>query len=146
MLDLAFRNSTKSKAWGPAFFTRLLQRAIRITKVSVPHIEVSVTLVGPARIRVLNKKYRHKDTPTDVLSFPLYEPLGNRYTEGVLGDIVICVSECVRQAQQQNISVKEYMAWATVHGFLHLLGYDHEQSPKKAKQMVTLERRILTTQ
>ncbi|NPV82121.1 MAG: rRNA maturation RNase YbeY [Candidatus Aminicenantes bacterium] len=99
----------------------LLQRLGRRYRVS--GAEVVLTLVGPRAIRSLNRKYRHKDRPTDVLSFSLKEkgPDGKFY----LGDIIICPEVARKQAHKQGHSLLREIEILTIHGFLHLLGFEH---------------------
>jgi len=90
-----------------------------------PHLsEASLTLVSDEEIRSLNRKYRKIDSPTDVLSFLMGE--SNYETNAVvLGDIIISVETAIRQAKQYGHSLEREMAFLTIHGMLHLLGYDH---------------------
>lgn len=91
--------------------------------------EVSVTLTDDAYIHQLNKEYRDKDRPTDVLSFALNEGEEPEIKGGpdvnILGDIIISVETAVAQAKDYGHSVEREMAFLTVHGMMHLLGYDH---------------------
>ena len=95
----------------------------------VPTAEVSITLTNNAYIHELNKKYRQIDRPTDVLSFALNESDEPKVEDGpeinVLGDIIISVERAEEQAAEYGHSVRREMAFLTVHGMLHLLGYDH---------------------
>jgi len=142
MLDLVFRNSTSFQRYRKSFFEALITRTLAVAGISDP-IEVSVTLVSAPRIRLLNKQYRSKDTPTDVLSFPLGESPVPGYTKRILGDIFICPSYAVARARKERVSLDEKFAWMTVHGTLHLLGYDHERSSREAKIMERLEKAVL---
>lgn len=92
-------------------------------RYQVPRAEVVLTFVGRRAIRSLNQKYRHKDRPTDVLSFPLKErgPDGKFY----LGDIIICPEVARKQAIKQGHSLLREIEILTIHGFLHLLGFEH---------------------
>lgn len=102
-----------------------------------PYAEVSVTLVDDDEIQTLNRDYRGKDAPTDVLSFPIWEPEEiadlrlhpERYPERplLLGDVVISVPTAIRQAEEYGHGVDRELAYLCVHGVLHLLGYDHEE-------------------
>ena len=91
--------------------------------------EVSVTLTDNAYIHTLNREYRGIDRPTDVLSFALNESEEPNIADGpdinVLGDLVISVERAKEQAADYGHSVKREIAFLTVHGMLHLLGYDH---------------------
>jgi probable rRNA maturation factor len=85
--------------------------------------EVAVSFVVPQTIRQLNRKYRHQDKPTDVLSFTMDEqgPDGQYY----LGDIIICPQIASRQAKQQRHSLSRELEILAIHGYLHLLGFEH---------------------
>jgi probable rRNA maturation factor len=102
---------------------------------------VSIALVTDARIRALNRTYRRKDAVTDVLSFsargPQALPSGDRH----LGDIAIATGVARRQARQAGHSYATELKVLALHGLLHLLGYDHEDSAD-AGRMARLERRL----
>ena len=91
--------------------------------------EVSITLTNNEYIHELNREYRHIDRPTDVLSFALNESEEPAIEDGpdinVLGDLVISVERAEEQAADYGHSVRREIAFLTVHGMLHLLGYDH---------------------
>ncbi len=101
---------------------------------------VSVRTVGSARSRSLNSVYRGKDRPTNVLSFegPGAMPDGSR----ILGELVICVPVVAREARAQGKSPESHWAHMTVHGVLHLLGFDHEHD-REARKMAAREIQIL---
>ena len=92
--------------------------------------EISVTFVDNDQIQELNREYRGKDMPTDVLSFPMGENgvYDENHTTGakILGDIVISVPKAVEQAKRYGHSFEREMGYLTAHSMLHLLGYDHE--------------------
>jgi probable rRNA maturation factor len=106
--------------------------------------DMSIRIVGEDEGRALNRHYRGKDYPTNVLSFPAELPEG--LPEGVhlplLGDLVICAPVVAREAAAQGKAVSDHYAHLTVHGVLHLLGWDHED-PADAEAMEALERDIL---
>lgn len=97
------------------------------------HSEVSVTFTDNEGIRAINREYREKDAPTDVLSFPLFEE-GADGTR-MLGDIVISLEKCRAQAEEFGHSFERECAFLTVHSTLHLLGYDHVNSEEEDKNM-----------
>jgi probable rRNA maturation factor len=101
---------------------------------------VSVRAVGSARSRSLNSAYRGKDRPTNVLSFegPGAMPDGSR----LLGELVICAPVVAREAREQGRSAESHWAHMTVHGVLHLLGFDHERDAE-ARKMAAREIQIL---
>ncbi len=93
--------------------------------------EVSVALVDDSYIKELNYKYRHKDKPTDVLSFPMDPPPEEELPvvddeNNLLGDIIISLETAERQAQEYGHSLLREVAYLTAHGMFHLLGYTHD--------------------
>ncbi|UXH44360.1 rRNA maturation RNase YbeY [Rossellomorea vietnamensis] len=101
--------------------------------------EVSVTFVTNERIQEINREYRAKDQPTDVISFAL-EELGEDEVEiigaeipRVLGDIIISIDRTKEQAEEYNHSVSRELGFLALHGFLHLLGYDHMEEEEEKK-------------
>ena len=99
-----------------------------------------IRIVGPAGSRRLNRDYRGKDKPTNVLSFPASSV--EREIEGELGDLVICAAVVGREAKEQGKPGPAHWAHMVVHGILHLHGYDHER-PRAARLMERLEVEIL---
>ena len=97
---------------------RFLRRAIDATGLAG---EVSVLLTGDAAVRELNRKYRHEDKTTDVLSFPAAET-----AEGVAGDLVISLETALLQATERGHTLEMEIKVLLLHGLLHLAGYDHE--------------------
>jgi len=87
--------------------------------------EMAVQVVSPARMRVLNRRYRGKDKPTNVLAFPA-QPTAARVRPRPLGDVVICAAVLRREARAQHKTETAHWAHLVVHGTLHLAGYDHE--------------------
>lgn len=113
-----------------------------------PGSEVSVTFVTDERIHEINREYRDKDRPTDVISFAL-EEAGEGELEivgadipRVLGDIIISTAKAREQANEYNHSFMREVGFLLVHGFLHLLGYDHE-TEEDEKIMFSRQREIL---
>lgn len=97
--------------------------------------EVSIAFVDNEKIKSLNNKYRQKNEHTDVLSFPL--------DDNILGDIVISAARASEQAADYGHSLKRELAYLTVHGMLHLFGYDHHSDEEK-DEMRQKEERVLT--
>jgi probable rRNA maturation factor len=104
--------------------------------------EVSVLLVGDKAMRSLNRRYRGKDRTTDVLSFPLREGRFTRIQPHILGDIVLSLPAAARQAKAAGEPCHAEIGRLLVHGYLHLLGYDHERSSAEASRMDGRERRL----
>jgi len=90
--------------------------------------EVSVTFVDNKTIREINKEYRNKDSETDVISFALNDDESDVFDEvipNLLGDIIVSYPKMVQQAEEYGHSINRELGFLVVHGFLHLLGYDH---------------------
>jgi probable rRNA maturation factor len=102
--------------------------------------ELSIRIVTPAESRRLNARYRGQDKPTNVLSFPCAAPAG--LSLPLLGDLVICAAVVAREAREQDKRPDAHWAHMTVHGVLHLLGYDHLRK-REAARMEALETEIL---
>jgi probable rRNA maturation factor len=108
--------------------------------------ELGILFVGERRMQSLNRRYRGKDCPTDVLAFALREsgpPHPVPFMPVMLGDVVIAVPTATRQAKQGRRSLDEELTVLLVHGILHLCGYDHERNEKEARRMHRRERKIL---
>lgn len=122
----------------------------RLADSSVP-VEVSVRFTDDDEVHILNRDYRGKDKPTNVLSFPMATPdILDAVAEGdeieiLLGDLVLAHGVCAREAEERGIAVRIHAAHLLVHGTLHLLGYDHETSDADAEAMEDLERRALAS-
>lgn len=111
-----------------------LDAAVKVEEI--PDVQVSVTIVNNKEIQQINKEYREIDQATDVLSFPLYEPDEDWMLEEgedvvALGDIVISMERANEQAIEYGHSLNREVGFLAVHGFLHLLGYDHETSEEE---------------
>jgi len=105
-----------------------------------PRREVTIRFVERAESQQLNREYRGKDKPTNVLSFPFEAPPGLELP--LLGDLVICHDVVVAEANEQRKSTRDHYAHLVIHGCLHLLGYDHIDD-EEAEQMEALERALL---
>jgi rRNA maturation RNase YbeY len=127
--------------------TTLAHLAARVlSAVGESRSELSLELVGDRRMRRLNREYRKKDRPTDVLAFPIREavmPRGVRPVTEMLGDVVISLPTALRQAREAGRSIDDELAVLLVHGVLHLCGYDHERNPREAARMSRRERALL---
>ncbi len=107
---------------------------------SLEGVEVSIYLTDDETIRLLNKSFRGKDKATDVLSFIYKEQVGGYK---LLGEIVISIDTAKRQAKELGHSLEEEIKRLLVHGFVHLLGYDHELGEEEEKQFIELEKRLI---
>lgn len=104
--------------------------------------ELTVVLVGDEEMHGLNRDYRGKDRPTDVLAFAMREGPRAPGDEGNLGDVIISLDTAARQAQRRRRSLAAEVRTLLIHGVLHLLGYDHERSPAEARRMRAREREL----
>jgi probable rRNA maturation factor len=147
MFDLVLNNFTTDKSHGKKFFEKIIQEAISKLGLEKGNLELSINLVGEGRIKALNKKYLGKNRKTDVLSFPLTGrrdvKLPQKSSIIALGDIFICLPVAKKQALEKGESLDQRLALLVIHGLLHLLGYEHEKSSEKAKEMYQLQEEIL---
>jgi len=102
--------------------------------------EIVIRLVDDTESAELNEQYRHKQGPTNILSFPFEAPDGVEMD--LLGDLVICAPLIYREAKEQNKLPEHHWAHITIHGVLHLLGYDHIEEGE-AEEMESLEIKLL---
>jgi probable rRNA maturation factor len=154
MLELALLHETP---WPQGDWDALAERAAGKAIAATPYaelattpatIEISLRLTSDAEVHGLNRQYRGKDKPTNVLSFPMVQPdlietLANIDDgEVLLGDIVLAFETCDREAQERGVSVKDHATHLIVHGVLHLLGYDH-MNDAEAEAMEAIERDVM---
>lgn len=115
--------------------------ALRLSKAKVAGTaELSIVLTNDEEQRSLNRNWRGKDMSTNVLSFPQIEPFAP--VSGLLGDIVLARETLEREAEDQGVSFSNHFAHLLVHGFLHILGYDHLEEDQ-ALVMEGLETQVL---
>jgi probable rRNA maturation factor len=129
-LDVVFVNRQRKRRIAQGRFLRILREAARGLRVSG---ELALVFAGDGVLRRLNRVYRGKDRPTDVLSFP-----GPGGAEG-LGDVLVSVPAAERNARRLGRTLSQELDVLALHGFLHLLGYDHETDDGA---MDRLERRL----
>lgn len=126
---------------------RCCNAVLRMEKFEGP-AEISVTFVNNEQIHELNRQYRGKDMPTDVLSFPMGEngvyDVNHDTGAKILGDIVISMEKAVEQAKRYDHSLEREVGYLTAHSMLHLLGYDHETSGLDRVRMREKEEQIMT--
>jgi probable rRNA maturation factor len=151
MLDIALSSEAP---WPDHDWDALATRAARTAIGLTPHgelltapaaVEISVRLTSDDEVRQLNKQYRHKDKPTNVLSFPMVQPdLLETVTQNsddgevLLGDIVLAHGVCASEAAERGIAIETHATHLIVHGTLHLLGYDHIDD-REAEAMEAIE-------
>lgn len=126
-----------------ADFRGWLQAALSAAGARRP-CEVVIRVVDAAESQALNHQYRGKDKPTNILSFPsdLPDAVFEQLPRAPLGDMVICAPVVATEAAEQGKTLRAHWAHMTVHGLLHLLGYDHIEDDE-AEEMEALERQIL---
>lgn len=128
---ITIKNTQRRIVIDTALLRRNTQKLLELT--GYPNFDTAIWITTNATIRRFNAQYRHKDKPTDILSFPFYPELvaGERIIapsdeEKILGDIIISAERVVRDARDLGVSFDERMRVLLVHGICHLLGYDHE--------------------
>jgi probable rRNA maturation factor len=137
-LRLAVQYAARAGAPAPGEFRRWARAAL--AGVRRAQVALGVRVVGAAESRRLNRRYRGRDKPTNVLAFGFEPPPGVR--SEVLGDVVVCASVVRREARAQGKDERAHWAHMVVHGILHLRGYDHGNE-REASVMEGRERRIL---
>ena len=130
---------------------KVIEKCFKEEKIEKTKLIVTITLTVPENIRQINKQYRKIDKETDVLSFPMFEKeeLENKIankefqTEDILGDIIISIEQVKKQAEEYEHSFERELSYMVVHGFYHLMGYDHIKEEDK-EEMRKKEDKILT--
>jgi probable rRNA maturation factor len=105
--------------------------------------ELSILIVDDSQIAILNKKYLHRNGPTNVIAFPMHTDRFSNINPELLGDVVISIETAEREGKRIGISMEERFTQLLVHGILHLLGYDHETSEQDADKMEKKSEKIL---
>ena len=131
---------------------KVVQQCFKEENMEDSKLYISITLTTPEHIHEINKQYRNVDRATDVLSFPMFEKeeIDNKIAkhdfehEDVLGDIVISIEQVEKQAKEYVHSFEREFAYMLVHGFYHLMGYDHMEEEDK-KEMRQKEETILNS-
>lgn len=141
--------------WGDATdWEALANRAAEAAAQVVPELAhenllVSLVMADDEEVHALNKQWRAKDKPTNVLSFPMLsrEEVGRAAADegapGMLGDMILAHGVCAREAAEKGVSVEVHASHLIVHGLLHLAGFDHELGEAEADEMENLERKAL---
>ena len=139
--------------WPEGDWEALAERAADATAQVVeslanPRLVTSLLFTSDARIHELNREWRQRDKPTNVLSFPMLEreDLVHLDPDGppeMLGDIALAYETCAREAEEKGVPLEHHASHLIVHGLLHLAGYDHEISDAHAEEMEALEVKAL---
>lgn len=130
------------------FLTADMQAKLFLKKKGVSSVSLAVALCGAHKIKKLNHQFRDKNKITDVISFQMHDDMRSDSSLFVfphieLGDIYICNERMISQSKQFNISSEDEFFHLVVHGFLHVLGYDHEISKAEEKIMESFELKII---
>lgn len=144
----------KLKAWNQVLLKALTDFSFKgilkevLKRRNIQTLVLNFNLVGDAKIKKLNLEYRGKNKITDVLSFPMQDDIRCGEfdffsPELELGDLFICKSVCEKQAREFNLSFEEEFVHLATHGFLHLIGFDHEISDEEEKIMEGFEEKII---
>ena len=125
---------------------KIINKCFKEEKITEKNLYINVVLTNPINIKKMNKEYREINKETDVLSFPMFEKSEieniNTSNPDVLGDIVISIEQVKKQALEYEHSFERELSYMIVHGFYHLLGYDHINEDDK-RQMRQKEENIL---
>ena len=138
MYEIIYENIEEKKEYEKVI-SNVLEECFKEEKLTDSKLYITITLTTPENIRKINKKYRNIDKETDVLSFPMFqkeklnEKIKNKdfLYEDVLGDIVISIDKVERQAKEYGHSFERELSYMVVHGFYHLMGYDHIEEKDK---------------
>lgn len=136
-----------AETWLEAGITdALIERAARASLAAIPSLpsgnyEIAVVLTNNTDMRTLNRTWRGKDAPTNVLSFPTGETLNGT---PFLGDVVLAYETTLEEARKDNLTLSDHVSHLVVHGVLHLLGFDHA-ADGEAERMEAIERKALAT-
>ncbi|MES2301988.1 MAG: rRNA maturation RNase YbeY [Pseudomonadota bacterium] len=120
-----------------------------VSELAHENLLVSLVMADDDEVHALNKQWRAKDKPTNVLSFPMLSrdevlrAAANEAAPGMLGDMILAHGVCIREAAEKGVSVEVHATHLVVHGLLHLAGYDHELGEAEAEEMENLERKAL---
>ncbi len=136
--NILINKEVKSREITKKFLDLSVEKILQ--ELNLKNVEVSITLTDDKTIREINKQWRGKDKPTDVLSFPQEETIGYKYK--LLGDVIISLPYAKKQAEDIGFTLKEEIIRLLIHGILHLLGYDHERSKEDEKIMFDLQDKI----
>ncbi len=149
MLEIVYKDIEENKEYEEVI-KKVINRCYKEEKIENSKLFITITLTNPENIQKINKEYRDIDKPTDVLSFPMFEKEeldkkieNNSFEyEDILGDIIISIERVKEQAQEYNHSFERELSYMVVHGFYHLMGYDHIKEEDKNK-MRPKEEKIL---
>lgn len=151
MYEIIFKDIKEEKEYQKTI-QEVVEKCFQEEKLEDSKLLITITLTDAENIRSINKKYRNIDKATDVLSFPMFEKdelkekIKNRSFEyeDVLGDVIISIPKVKEQAKEYGHSFERELSYMIVHGFYHLMGYDHIKEEDK-KKMRPKEEKILNS-
>lgn len=115
-----------------------------MAELACPEAELSILLVDDVRIQELNRRYLHRDRPTNVLAFSMKEGDFSTLHPHLLGDVVISIETAERESDRFGLKAGEMVLLLVIHGILHLMGYDHEKLGRKAaREMAARQKELL---
>lgn len=140
MFEVLYKDIEENKSY-EELIEKVLTKCFEEEHLENSHLCITVTLTNPENIRKINKEYRNIDRATDVLSFPMFEKeeLDEKIKENdfehedMLGDIIISIERVEEQAKEYGHSFERELSYMLVHGFYHLMGYDHIKEEDKLK-------------
>ena len=149
MFEIVYQEIKEEKEY-ESILKKVLEECFREEKIENSKLYITITLTNPETIKKINQEYRKIDKATDVLSFPMFEKdeLDEKIEqkdfvyEDILGDIVISIEKVEEQAKEYGHSFEREFSYMVVHGFYHLMGYDHIKEEDK-KEMRKKEEKIL---
>jgi probable rRNA maturation factor len=143
----------ETEHWPPGDWQAIAEQAAEAAARVEPalanlRLEASLLFTSDAEVHALNREWRRRDKPTNVLSFPMLERAALRALAAdgppeLLGDIALACETCMREAEEKGVSLADHAAHLIVHGLLHLAGHDHVESEVQAEAMEALEVKAL---
>jgi len=115
-----------------------------LSALDCPEGDLSILIVDDPQIEILNRQYLHREGPTNVIAFPMREGEFAHINPQLLGDVVISADTAWREGHESQTSLEDRFTQLLVHGILHLLGYDHENSEEEAQDMEEKSKQLLT--
>lgn len=149
MFEIVYKEIEENEEY-ESIIRKVLEQCFKEEKIENAKLCITITLTNPEMIKQINQEYRNIDRATDVLSFPMFEKdeLDKKIKqkdfmyEDVLGDIIISIEKVEEQAKEYGHSFERELSYMVVHGFYHLMGYDHIKEEDK-KEMRPKEEKIL---
>ncbi|MXO59361.1 rRNA maturation RNase YbeY [Altererythrobacter salegens] len=147
-LDISVEDPWPAGAW-PDLADRAVAALTEVApELANPRFSVSLLFTSDEEVHALNREWRERDKPTNVLSFPMLErddllALDEDGPPELLGDVALAHETCAREAAEKGVSLEDHAVHLIVHGLLHLAGYDHELGEAEAVEMEALETKAL---